>query len=105
MNKLGDNIELDPIHRKPRIDVISNVCEISHKSFRDPSSLRSVGMTNTENYLQLYVNNFFILKVLLAEVVADINNLAAVLELLCLGSHVATFEADDAVGQGIELLV
>ena len=56
-------------------------------------------------HLQLYVNNLLVLKELLAEVVADINNLAAVLELLCLGSHVAALEADDAVWQGIELLV
>lgn len=49
-------------------------------------------------HLQLYVNNFFVFKILLGKIVADINYFAAVLELLCLGCHVTTFEAYDAVG-------
>lgn len=55
-------------------------------------------------HLQLYVNNFFVLKILFAIIGADVNYLAAVLELLCLGCHVTAFEADYSVWQGIELL-
>ena len=49
-------------------------------------------------HLQLYVNNFFVLKELLGKVCAYVNYFAAVLEWACLGCHVAAFEADDAVG-------
>ena len=55
--------------------------------------------------LQLYVNNFFILVILLVKIVADVNDFTAILELLCLGCHVAALEADDAVRQGVELLI
>ena len=56
-------------------------------------------------HLYLYVYDFLILKVFLAEVGAYVNDFAAVPELLCLGCHVAALEADDAVGQCVELLV
>ena len=57
------------------------------------------------NYLYLYVNNLLVLKILFAKIGAYVNYFAAVLELLCLGTHVAALEADDAVGQGVELFV
>ena len=55
-------------------------------------------------HLQLNIYYFLVLKILFAKIGADVNYLAAVLELLCLGCHVTAFEADYSVWQGVELL-
>ena len=74
----------------------------SFTSVQDDKFAKNVNIGSTAillpNYLYLYVHNLLVLKILLAEIGAYVNYFAAVLELLCLGCHVAAFEADYSVG-------
>ena len=53
----------------------------------------------------LNVYNFLVFEIFLAEPVVKVYYLATVLERACFSAHIATFKADDAVGQHIVLLL